>query len=107
MERGTWSRTLASFQVTFIFSAYGRIKIKRISKAMMKGPDLLQQAKTSYEEKLPVLIDQIAVVSSNTELDDASLRFEDILRQPFESNRRPRPDRYRYFLDVHLDSLAK
>ena len=54
---------------------------------MLKRPDLLQQAKKSYEERLPVFIDQITMVSSNTELDDACLRFEDILRQPFESNR--------------------
>ena len=55
---------------------------------------------------LPVFIDQIALVSSNTELDDACLRFGDILR-PFEVNRRPRPDRYRFLWDDHLDSLAK
>ena len=47
------------------------------------------------------------MVSSNTELDDACLRFGDILRQQLESNRRPRPDRYRYVWDDHLDSLAK
>ena len=33
--------------------------------------------------------------------------FGDILRKPFESNRRPRPDRYCFFWDSHLDSLAK
>ena len=80
---------------------------KRISKAMLKNPDILQQAKESYEERPPVFIDQIAMVSSNTELDEACLRFWDILRQPFESNRRPRPDQYRFFWDSHLDSLAK
>ena len=70
-------------------------------------PDLLQQAKKSYEGKLPVFRSQIAMASSNTELDDACLRFGDILRQPFEYNHRPRLDRYRYFWDDHLDSLAK
>ena len=89
------------------FSAYGPIQNKRVSKAMLKRPDLLQQAKTSYEERLPIFISQIAMVSSNTEVDDACLRFEDILRQPFESNQRPRTDRYRYFWDDHLDSPAK
>ena len=89
------------------FSAYRPIPNKRISKAMLKRPDLLQQAKKSYEEKLPVFISQIDMVSSNTELDDTCLRFGDILRQPFESNHRPGPDRYRYFWDDHLDSLAK
>ena len=74
---------------------------------MMKLLHLLQQAKNTYEEKLPVFIDHIAMFSSNTELEDACLRFEDILRQPFESNCRPRPERYRYFLEDHLDSLAK
>ena len=37
---------------------------------MLKRPDILQQAKKSYEERLPVFIDQIAMIS-NTELDDA------------------------------------
>ena len=83
------------------------IQNKRISKAMLKNPHLLQQAKKSYEEKLPALIEDIKMVSSNSELDDACIRFGDILKHPFESNRRPRPDRYRFFWDNHLDSLAK
>ena len=69
--------------------------------------DTLQQAKRSYEEKLPGLVHEITTVSSNRELDGACLRFADILRKPFESNRRPRPDRHRFFRDSHLDSLAK
>ena len=97
---GTWDsvsdHSLVSGDIQF--SADSPIKTKRISKALLKRPDLLQQAKKSYEERPPVFIDQIAMVSSNTELDDACLRFGDILRQPFESNRRPRPDRYQIFL---------
>ena len=50
------------------FSADSPIQTKRISKAILKRPDLLQQTKKSYEERLPVFIDQIAMVSSNTEL---------------------------------------
>ena len=80
---------------------------KRISKAMLKNPDTLQQAKISYEENLPALLHEITTVSSNRELDEAFLRFGDILRKPFESNRSTRPDRYRFFWDSHLDSLAK
>ena len=62
---------------------------KRISKATLKNPDILQQAKHSYEEKLPAFIDEITTVPSNPELHDACLRFGDILRQPFDSIRRP------------------
>ena len=80
---------------------------KRISKAMLKTPDTLQQAKRSYEENLPAFLHEITTVSSNRELDEACLRFGDILRKPFESNRSTRPDRYRFFWDSHLDSLAK
>ena len=80
---------------------------KRISKAMLKNPDTLQQAKRPYEEKLPALGHEITTVSSNRELDEALLRFADILRKPFKSNRSSRPDRYRFFWDSHLDSLAK
>ena len=74
---------------------------------MLKNSGLLQQAKMSYEKKLPVLIENIPMVSSHSELDEVCLRFGDILKQPFESNRRLRPDRYRFFWDNHLDSLAK
>ena len=89
------------------WSADPHTQNKRISEAIFKNPDILQQAKESYEEKLPAFIQEISTVSPNLELDDACLRFGDILRQPFESNRRPRPDRYRFFWDSHLDSLAK
>ena len=74
---------------------------------MLKNPGLLQQAKISYEKKLPVLIENIPMVSSHSKLDEVYVRFGDILKQPFESNRRIRPDRYRFFWDNHLDSLAK
>ena len=106
---GTWDsvsdHSLVSGDIQF--SADSPIQTKRISKALMKRPDLLQQAKKSYEERLPFLVDQIAMVSPKSELDDACLRFVDILRQPFEFHRRPRPDRNRFFWDDHLDSLAK
>ena len=78
-----------------------------ISKAMLKTPDTLQQAKRSYEEKLLAFIHEITTVSSNRELDDAYFQFEVILRKPFESNRMPISDRYQFFWDSHLDSLAK
>ena len=106
---GTWDsgsdHSLVSGDIQF--SADSPIQTKTISKDLLKCPDLLQQAKKTNEERLPVFIDQIAMVSLNTELDDACSRFGDILRQPFESNHRPRPDRYRYFWDHHLDSVAK
>ena len=106
---GTWDlvsdHSLVSGDIQF--SAGSPIQTKRISKAILKRPDLLQQAKKLYEERLTVFIDKIAMVSSNTDLDDACLQFEDFLRQQFESNPRPRPDRYRFFWDDHLDSLAK
>ena len=60
------------------------IQNKRISKAMLKNSGLLQQAKMSYEKKLPVLIENISTVSSHSELDDVCLKFGDILKQPFE-----------------------
>ena len=83
------------------------IQNKRISKAMLKNSGLLQQAKMSYEKKLPVLVEKIPMVSSHSELDEVCFRFGDIVKQPFESNRRLRPDRYRFFWDNHLDSSAK
>ena len=51
---------------------------------MLKNSGLLQQAKMSYEKKLPVLIENISTVSSHSELDDVCLKFGDILKQPFE-----------------------
>ena len=74
---------------------------------MLKTPEILQQAKQSYEEKPLGFLDEITTVSSNPELDDDCLCFRDILRQRFESNRRPRPEGYRLFSDIHLDSLVR
>ena len=107
MERATRSLTISLVSGDIQFSADSTIQTKRFSRALLKRPDLLQQAKKSYEQRLPVFIDQIAMVSSNTELNDPCLRFGVIQRQPFESNRSPRPNRYRFFWDSHLDSLDK
>ena len=106
---GTWDsvsdHSLVSGELQW--NADPSTKSKRISNAMLKNPDILQQAKESYEEKPPALVHEITTVSSNRELDEACLRFGDILRKIFESKGRPRPDRYRFFWHIHLDSLAK
>ena len=106
---GTWDSVSDHSLVSgdLQWSADPATQNKRISKAMLKNPGILQQAKESYEEKLLAFIHEISTVSSNRKLEDACLRFGDILRQPFESNRGPRPDRYRFFWDNHLDTLEK
>ena len=93
---------------TNIFSTPNyNLGIPRIPQNMRQNSSCLEKAASLYSVELPKFINEIPSCLTAEQLEDLYSRLKTITLQPWDSARKYRPKRYKYFWTGRLDNLKK